>query len=304
MPCYHPLTAWLSKDVNPSGKRSLVFKEENGKPFSKLEVPCGQCIGCRLEKSRQWAVRCVHEASLYDSNCFITLTYNDESLPLDGGLRKEDFQKFMKRFRKAIAPRQIRFFHCGEYGELTRRPHYHACIFNFDFPDKVEWSTRDGVVLYRSPFLEKLWPFGNSSIGEVTFESAAYVARYVTKKVTGDAAENHYSRVDSDTGEVFQVSPEYCTMSRRPHGIGYGWYEKYASDAFPKDFITIRGARHKPPRYYGHLYEISNSEDYEAIKRRRMLYAIEQKEENTQQRLQVRETVKYAQFKQLKRGLD
>ena len=162
MPCYHPIPAYRSPrclDLK-SGKPKIFFKEIQVKAwpgYESFEVPCGQCIGCRLERSRQWAMRCCHEASLYDLNCFITLTYDPEHLPPDGSLVLDHFQRFMKRLRKRFGS-GIRFFHCGEYGEKFARPHYHACLFNFDFPDKVLYTIRDEIRLYRSAILEELWP--------------------------------------------------------------------------------------------------------------------------------------------------
>jgi len=94
MACFHPLQAY-QLDTG-----EIQFHDSGrGHP---LELPCGQCIGCRLERSRQWAIRCVHEASMHENNCFITLTYAPEYLPPDGGLIKSDFQKFIKRLRKSI----------------------------------------------------------------------------------------------------------------------------------------------------------------------------------------------------------
>ena len=144
MPCYHPLTAYYGCQVNESGKRSLVFSLDKAWVDVPLQVPCGRCIGCRLDRSLSWAVRCIHESSLYDENCFITLTFDNEHLPkaclkcrtVDGSLCVCQFQNFMKRFRQFVSPRVIRFFHCGEYGVKFSRPHHHACIFNYDFPDK------------------------------------------------------------------------------------------------------------------------------------------------------------------------
>ena len=168
-------------------------------------VACGQCVGCRLERSRQWAIRCVHESQMHEQNCFITLTYSDEFLPENGSLQLKHFQDFMKRLRFHVGG-GIRFFHCGEYGEENGRPHHHAIIFNHDFADKKVWKTNNGVVLYRSKILEELWPYGFATVGCVSFESAAYVARYITKKVNGDMADSHY----------LGREPEYITMSRRP----------------------------------------------------------------------------------------
>ena len=142
MPCYNPLKGYRSRTLNASGKRSIVFNLREGYVDQPIEVPCGQCIGCRLERSRQWAVRCVHEASLYKNNCFVTLTYSDDKLPSDGSLHFDHFQKFMKRLRRFYDDSRIRFFHCGEYGEQYSRPHYHCCLFNFDFVDKKFWKKR------------------------------------------------------------------------------------------------------------------------------------------------------------------
>ena len=137
MPCYSPLTAYKGKSTD-SGKMCLSFKRSEGLfgSFSAINLPCGQCIGCRLERSRQWAVRCMHEASLHDENSFLTLTYSDENLPPGGSLHLPDFQNFMKRLRKSIAPKRVRFYHCGEYGDILSRPHYHALLFGYDFDDR------------------------------------------------------------------------------------------------------------------------------------------------------------------------
>lgn len=257
-----------------------------------VTLPCGQCIGCRLERSRQWAVRCVHESQLYESNCFITLTYRDECLPPGGSLVKEDFQRFMKRLRKEYGE-GIRYFHCGEYGEKFSRPHYHACLFNFDFADRVLFKDRGGVRLYVSESLSRLWPFGFATVGDVTFESAAYVARYITKKITGDQADNHYG------GRL----PEYITMSRRP-GIGKPWLEKFSSDVYPSDHVVLRGRVMRPPKYYDGVFELTDPETFRSVVRKR-LAAIQSSEWNqTPDRLAVREAVQLAKFRMLKRGYE
>lgn len=302
MPCYHPLNGWKSRLANESGKRSITFDRARGFIDMPVQVPCGQCIGCRLERSRQWAMRCVHEASLHEDNCFITLTYDDDHLPESGSLIKRDYQLFMKRLRKRFGS-DIRFFHCGEYGETTNRPHYHACLFNFDFPDKVLLKTSMGNRLFISETLSELWPYGFSLIGDVTFESAAYVARYIMKKVTGDKSEAHYTRVDPSSGEMLQVEPEYVTMSRRP-GIGSLWFDKFTGDVFPSDFITLRGKKMKPPKYYDRLYEFSAPDLLREIKSRRKFKAKSHSENNTLSRLQVRETVQKRRLEKLPRPLE
>lgn len=280
-----------------------------------LELPCGQCVGCRLERSRQWAVRCMHEASLYKNNCFLTLTYADEHLPDDYSLHYEDFQKFMKRFRKrfkglepaAYAESQdkypIRFYMAGEYGEQFGRPHFHACIFNFDFEDKYLWQKTDsGSKIYRSAVLEELWPFGHSSIGEVNFQSAAYVARYIMKKVTGGMAEQHYEEVNLGTGEITSRKPEFNKMSLKP-GIGYDWYKRYKTDVYPHDYVIVNGKKVKPPKFYDKKYADDHPWEFDQIVWEREKAARLRLEDNSDERLAVKEAVTFAKLKRLPRKL-
>lgn len=295
MPCYHPLSAFRSQD------RSIVFKEPRNS-LESLRLPCGQCVGCRLERSRQWAIRCVHEASLYQDNCFITLTFSQEHLPANMSLDVSYFQKFMKRLRKRYGS-GVRFYHCGEYGERFGRPHYHACLFNFDFPDKYFWRrSKEGHPIFRSPSLEALWPFGLSEVGTVTFQSAAYVARYIMKKVNGRDADDHYSFVDPTTGEIFSRKPEYTTMSRRP-GIGKGWFDKFSSDVYPSDVVIMNGKRMRPPRYYDTLFELESPFDMESVKFDRHVSGQKHVDNNSPERLAVREQVQLARLEKLPRSL-
>jgi len=293
MPCYYPIKGYRSRQINPSGKYPIVFNVNDGWIDKPIRVPCGQCIGCRLERSRQWAVRCVHESTLYENNCFITLTFNEENVPKDGSLIKNsaDFQKFMKRLRK-YTNQKIRFFHCGEYGEKLSRPHHHACLFNYDFPDKKLYTVRNGIRIYTSEILLKLWPYGYHTIGDVTFESAAYIARYVTKKITGSRAEEHYQ------GRV----PEYVTMSRKP-GIGKGWLDKFSDDIYPHDYLIVNGNKCKPPKYYDSIYHLTNEKESRRIKAIRAKHAV-QNPENTIARLEVREKVKKSRLTNLKRSYE
>lgn len=302
MVCYYPLLGFRAKNPGPSGKRAIVFNPAHGYEDLPLEVPCGQCIGCRLEKSRQWALRCMHEASLHRDNCFLTLTYSDENLPDHNSLELRHFQLFMKRLRKAYG-KGIRFFHCGEYGDKNGRPHYHAIIFNFDFADKKLWSVRDGNRLYTSEILSNLWPAGFSTIGDVTFESAAYVARYCMKKVTGEDAAKWYERVDPETGEVVKIAAEYATMSRRP-GIGQGWYKKWKADVYPHDYVVRDGVKMKPPKAYDKYLEAEDEREYWRVRARRNAAAEKHAENNTRERLRVREEVQYKRAQRLKRGVD
>lgn len=257
------------------------------------KVDCGQCLGCRLERSRDWAVRCVHEAQLWPSNLFVTLTYSDSELPAGGSLVKRHFQLFMKRLRKEYPGRRISFFHCGEYGEVSFRPHYHALLFNVEFPDKVLWKRGAHGDLFVSSTLSRLWPHGFSSIGAVTFESAAYVARYVMKKVTGELASDYYG------GRL----PEYCTMSLRP-AIGKRWFERYRNDCYPSDSLWVKGRLCKPPRYYDRLLSTVDEAQAHRVKGARESARLSGLAEATPARLRVRAEVKRAQVARLRRSVE
>ena len=278
MPCFSPLEGYR----DPSG--GLVFARHKSIGLA-MTVPCGRCIGCKLERSRQWAVRCMHEASLHEDTSFVTLTYRDEALPRFGSLLMDDWQKFFKRLRRRIDVR-LRFMGCGEYGEVSNRPHYHACLFGYAFPDRVHWSTRGGHDVFRSPLLEEVWPYGQSEIGSLTFESAAYVARYCVKKITGKAAEAHYQCVDPETGEMGSRLPEFATMSRRP-GIGAGWFDLFADDVYPSDEVIVNGVATKPPRFYDKLLEVSSPDVATEVSKARR--RSRNREDETPARLSVRE---------------
>jgi len=307
MACYNPLSAYQAVHADQDGKRAVFFDEAKARRalenYSSISLPCGQCVGCRLERSRQWAVRCLHEAAQYSDNVFVTLTYGDEFLPADRSLCLRDFQLFMKRLRKKYGS-GIRFFHCGEYGDRTGRPHFHALLFNFRFPDQYFWRrTRDGNQVWRSDTLELLWPLGLSEIGSVTFESAAYVARYVMKKVTGKAAERHYEVIDPETGEIRARAPEYVTMSRRP-GIGAGWCQSFLGEVFPRDRVIARGREMRPPRFYGARYELVNPEGMEEVRHARHVKALAKASDNTRERLAVKEVVARARLGRFKRDVE
>lgn len=273
MSCFKPLQAFKSPYPNVKSGKAVIMFNSSDPLDERISIPCGQCVGCRLERSRQWAMRCFHESQLHERNCFITLTYSDDNLPKDRSLDYRHFQLFMKRFRKKFG-NGIRFYMCGEYGDQFGRPHYHACIFGFDFSDKYFWKYssatnkfgRQGarIPLYRSADLESLWTDGYSSIGDVTFESAAYVARYIMKKITGDLAFEHY--VDIDTGAV--LTPEFTRMSLRK-GIGSNWLSQFRSDVYPHDFTYIRNRKMRPPKFYDRVYEAEFPDDFARIKAKR-----------------------------------
>lgn len=225
------------------------------------------------------AVRCMHEAQLHDQNCFITLTYSNSNLPEGHTLVKRDWQLFMKRLRKRLN-KPVRYMHCGEYGDETLRPHYHACLFGVDFSaDRYPHESKNGYTLYRSPTLEAIWGLGFVTIGELTFESAQYVARYVLKKRnTADYKKAAYQRVDPQTGEVWDVAPEYGTLSRggrNGRGLGYYWFERFHSDVYPRDEVIVNGKVTRPPRYYDALMKERDPDLVSELKAKRQAAAEE-----------------------------
>jgi hypothetical protein len=345
MTCFNPLPAIKTGAVyRKTGKPVFGFvsldyflRVKFSSPDICFMLPCGQCIGCRLERSRQWAIRCLHEASLHNFNCFITLTFDQKHL-LDRSnpftVDPRDFQLFMKRLRKRLWQDHLRrytllyrisgifsksltrwlanklfnsprYFSCGEYGDKFGRPHYHACLFGVDFPDKVLWKEVNGFPLYTSKILSSLWPFGFSSIGAVSFESAAYVARYIMKKVSGDKAKEHYQLSDDDGYSLLQRFPEYTTMSRRP-GIAKGWFEKFREDVYVAgtDSVRLRGKKCRPPKYYDSLLEMVDPSLFEVTKTNRVAQAVLHEEDNTPDRLWVRERLKKLVTKSLIRPLE
>ena len=234
MPCYTPIKAFRTKDGISFRQNDDENALSGGEFRTPIQLPCGQCVGCRMEYARQWSVRCVHEASLHEKNCFLTLTLNDEHLNKNLSLDKSDYQNFMKRLRKHFPRRKygkIGYFMCGEYGENFSRPHYHACLFNFDFQDKYQiQNSKSGEVQFASPTLDKIWGMGHATIGDVTPASASYVAGYVSKKMRGNLSADYYgSRL-----------PEYTACSRRP-AIGLSWIEKFYNDVYGYDHVIMEG---------------------------------------------------------------
>jgi len=303
MPCFKP-NRMLDYGLKSNGKRDLRMAsaiDPRYRYMPSIPVPCGQCVGCRLMRSAEWALRCMHEASCHEQNCFITLTYAPEYLPQGGTLVKQHYQLFMKRFRKYIQPNKIRMYYCGEYGEEKGRPHYHALIFGYDFPDKVlvhdHRRPKTAPPIYDSAILEKLWGMGRVVIGDVTYQSAGYVARYCLKKQTGKNSLKYYQKA-GDNGEVTQLQPEYAQASNRA-GIGAAWYAKYTADCFPSDYLVHEAKKCRVPRYYAKLFEVDYPEEMAQIKSKRILAAEKHAKDLTHERLQVREVCQKAKVKKL-----
>jgi hypothetical protein len=258
-------------------------------------LPCGRCIGCRTRRQQTWALRILHESQMHDTNSFVTLTYDDEHFKpsLDYG----DFQKFMRAARAKWGP--TRFFAVGEYGEQTDRPHFHAILFGRGFQ-----GTPIGKDICRSQELEQLWTQGMSSYGQVTYQSAAYVAGYCTKKRLGAAAKEEQTGIDPRTGEIFVKVPEMAHMSLKP-GIGTTWFEKYWKEVYlSRDGCVLKGGRMIPaPKFYDRLLETKNIELKEEKELERYFKSREFYRDQSRERLKVRETVAIARIRQKERRL-
>lgn len=301
MSCYKPLKAFKLPELTKNGKSSYKICSHNidhieyrGNEWIKcetplvasrgfktikdfIEIPCGSCIGCRLDYSRMWANRCVIEMKEHDHNYFLTLTYDDEHLPkgekvekinLSGEvvyeefptLIKEDLQKFFKRLRKNTG-QKFRYYACGEYGDKSGRSHFHAILFGLQIDDLVPVTKSNaGYSYFSSNTINKCWPYGYAVVGEATWETCAYTARYVMKKHKGK---------DKEFYEKYKINPEFVLMSRKP-GIARQYYDQNKEKIFDYDFINIgdnSGVRSfKPPRYYKSLYEIDDPDEYQKYK--------------------------------------
>lgn len=295
MACLFPITAFYAKEINPTGKRSLIFNKSHSHSGLPIKIPCQQCINCKIEKSRQWAMRCTHEAQLHEQNMFLTLTYDDDNLPSDGSLVPTDLQLFHKRLHNRLLRRSatgIRYYACGEYGDDNNRPHYHSLIFSYSFPNQTKFkTTKTGETLYTAPDLDELWPYGLAVIGAVTFESAQYVAGYINKKITGPKAEDHYQ------GRI----PEYSVMSRRP-GIGLNWLKKHLDQTYTTDSVLFRGKLMKPPKYYDKKFAELDTISHGIIKHSRWRHAKRDLANQTPERRKVREKVAKAKINLFKRN--
>lgn len=278
MACYRPLRAFKA----PGG--GVSFNPKSGFVDRELNLPCGQCIGCRLERSRQWAVRCMHEAQMHRASCFVTLTYRTS--PPGGSLERGAFPGVVKRLRRAHPGVRLKYFHCGEYGAELGRPHYHGLIFGYDFPDKTLWKhSGEGNPQWRSKELEELWPHGFSMIAACTFETAAYTARYCTKKVTGESSADHYKGRE----------PEFMSCSK---GIGEEWLARYGAETYRDDTVVVRGRESRPPRYYDKKWKLAQPESWRRVELERIARGNTRAQvaDRTADRLAVREVVKTAQL--------
>lgn len=246
MRCTRPRTVGFAAD----GKTIVWSQKTFSKEYASFKLPCGKCLDCRLQYAREWALRCVHEAQCHEENSFITLTYSDEQLP-GPKLVYSDFQKFMKRLRFAYPNKQIGCFVTGEYGEKTKRPHWHAIIFGFRPPDSkpLRRNERNDQV-FTSNVLNRLWGKGIAEFGSVTIESAGYCARYATKKLV------HGKDGDHEFQPISKKSSKYA--------IGKKWIEKYWRHVFTHGRINLPGGKGTTgiPRYYLKWFKENHPEEY------------------------------------------
>lgn len=272
MACFHPTKAYLTA----SGGVSFTDLARD-QAIKDIGLPCGQCIGCRLDRARDWSLRITHESKLHDQSWFVTLTYDDKNLPTNGSLVYSDVQDFYKRLRKKLG--KFRHFTVGEYGEQTLRPHYHAIVFGLALPDLRRFGGSKDQPEYKSDILESTWGLGLTHIGTVSSKSIGYVARYSLKKVNGDRAAAHYQG----------RTPEFCHMSSKP-GIGRDWFYKFHGDVVTHDYVIRDGTKNPVPRYYDKLFKRMGGE-LDVTKMGRELKARTRADDNTPERLAVREEV-------------
>jgi len=241
---------------------------------------------------------------------FLTLTYSEAHLRTEenphANLDKRDWQLFAKRLRDQAGP--FRFLMCGEYGDKRDRRHLHAIIFGHDFrEDRVQTEkTNQGYNLFVSPLLDHAWGKGRHTIGDVSFDTISYVAGYINKKVNGEKADKHYRRINPVTGQSYAQVPEFALASRNK-GLGNQWIEKYHPEVYPRDEVIINGERGTPPNYYDRWYKENYPSEYEELTAKRLVKAKENAQDNTPERLAVKERVfksKYANYKRRAHGGD
>lgn len=323
---YHPARI-ISTD------RLEQYDKQNLARYRYTQIGCGECIGCRLDYSREWANRGYLESTMWDNNYFVTLTLDDENIEIPefietkegflfmeveniewmGTLVPKDLQDFLKRLREEFRTKYnhtgIRFMAAGEYGETYGRPHYHLILFNTPFPTESFHNPKvkyEKYVYYENTILEKCWKKGWAQITECSWNTIAYVARYITKKINGPGSEEEYAA----KGQV----KEFFRVSNQP-GIGREYYEKHKEEIYKDDKVLIRNAKGshwvKPPTYFDKLYEKEFPEKFEEIKRKRKkeminnLYVKSQTTSLTRwEQLQIEQATKEIAGSTLKRPLD
>lgn len=302
MACFKPIEGYRARAGGFTLNRTEAFVDQ------PMTISCGRCRGCRRARTESWGLRCMHEMKYHAENSFLTFTYDDYNLPapnfigengysvssLEG--TKKDLRTFFRKLRRYLQGKKIRYFAAGEYGPSTWRVHGHGILFGHAFlEDRYKWRTHKGNIYYRSPTLEKLWGKGIVEFCDANFQTAKYVAGYCLKKMHGDKAIEHYKRINPETGEVFNLEPEFMICSTRP-GIGSRWFNDYnETDAYTEDGLRIMGSKRKfpIPKYYDKLKKRAEGDYIEALKKKRRKKLIDRRviANNTPERLKVREEV-------------
>lgn len=246
MSCYHPLQGARLPNgtVKIFAQLSTALKNYQGEI---LKIPCGRCVGCRLDYASDWADRMCIESKLRDHSWFVTLTYDDEHVPytddLCQTLKPKDMTDFLKRYRRAIEPEKISYYYSGEYGTQTLRPHYHMILFGSSIYDLELYQKSPNGVYYKSKWFDSIWQKGNCIITEFSWQTASYTARYVLKKL--GMPKEHWDHVS--------IYPEFSRCSRRP-AIGRRYFDQFYEEIYKNDEIFLSGGKVvKPPKYFDNL---------------------------------------------------
>lgn len=189
-----------------------------------LWVPCGKCMPCKIARSREWATRMLHELN-EQGGCFVTLTYDDAHVPHDNGLNKREMVLWIKKLRKGIEPKKIKYYLCGEYGETYGRPHYHAIIFGMEPTEETKEIIHD------------TWNNGFVKIGTVTYDSCRYVAEYIQKGLMSG----------TNLKQLGSRCRPFALMSK---GIGKAYAMKNKKQLIENLEVSVHGVKTGIPRYY------------------------------------------------------
>lgn len=274
MSCSHQQLAVPMPGKTRNGKTPMKFIGKARDYYTRYQsvkglmfLPCRQCIDCRLERSRQWATRLIHEIPNHKASVFATLTYDDDHIPIDKSLNPSHLTTFFKNLRAKNDHHgndPIKYFACGEYGDQRGRPHYHAIIYGhigIEHPEnRRERPSRSGDPQYSNPLFSSTWPHGELLFSEHNFETAAYVARYILKKVQGASQALHYGT----------KTPEFQRCSKglgKGHIVADDGTPVWLGDIYPADHVVLPGrGAFLPPPYYDRLLEKVDPALYARVK--------------------------------------
>lgn len=298
----------ITKPYKTEKELEMIILNQGLKNYNYEIIPCGKCIGCRLDYSRTWANRGYLESKMWQNNYFVTITYNEENLPENKSLVPEHLTNFIKKLRRngdynGWQHTGIRYIAAGEYGDKLERPHYHLILFNCNLPTESFYEPHiiKKETFWRNNIIEECWKYGYSSVSNVSWNNIAYVARYITKKQYGEKSKEHYG----------DRQPEFFRASRKP-GIGMTWLEEHMEEVYATDEIIVQNRKgsikQKPPRAFDKKLKEINEKEYEKIRAKRKKIGNMTKLEKAQhtsltmaEQLEVEETSKIAQATMLKR---